>query len=177
MTTGADDGSEPSYLSALQTDAAINPGNSGGPLVDAQGRVIGVNSAIATLGSSSLSGGQTGSIGLGFSIPVNQARRVAEQLIQRGYATHPVVGASLDPAYDGEGVRISRVQPGGGADRAGLKPGDVVVSIDAVPVTAPEQLIVAIRSRQPGDTVELGVQRGGSGPTQKLSVTLGEARG
>jgi putative serine protease PepD len=177
VTTGADDGSEPSYLSALQTDAAINPGNSGGPLVDAQGRVIGVNSAIATLGSSSLSGGQTGSIGLGFSIPVNQARRVAEQLIQRGYATHPVVGASLDPAYDGNGVRITQVQPGGGADRGGLKPGDVVVSVDGVPVTAPEQLIVAIRSKQPGDTVVLGVQRGGSGPTVTLPVTLGEARG
>jgi putative serine protease PepD len=177
VTTGANDGSEPSYLSALQTDAAINPGNSGGPLVDAQGRVIGVNSAIATLGTSSLSGTQSGSIGLGFSIPVNQARRVAEQLIQRGYATHPVVGASLDPSYDGEGVRIARVQPGGGAEKAGLQVGDVVLSVDGQPVTAPEQLIVAIRSKQPGDTVVLGVQSGGTGPTEKLTVTLGEARG
>ena len=177
VTTGANDGSEPSYLSALQTDAAINPGNSGGPLVDAQGRVIGVNSAIATLGSSSLDGSQSGSIGLGFSIPVNQARRVAEELIQRGYATHPVVGASLDPSFDGDGVRISRVQAGGGAAQAGLQPGDVVVSVDGVAVTAPDQLIVAIRSKQPGDTVVLGVQRGGSGSPVKVTVTLGEARG
>jgi putative serine protease PepD len=177
VTTGASDGTEPSYLSALQTDAAINPGNSGGPLVDAQGRVIGVNSAIATLGSSSLDSGQSGSIGLGFSIPVNQARRVAEQLIQRGYATHPVVGASLDPAYDGEGVRISRVQAGGGAAQAGLQAGDVVVTVDGAPVTAPEQLIVAIRSKQPGDTVVLGVRRGGTGATEQVTVTLGEARG
>ncbi len=174
VTTGASDGTEPSYLSALQTDAAINPGNSGGPLVDGQGRVIGVNSAIATLGSASTDG-QSGSIGLGFSIPVNQARRVAEQIIQRGYATYPVVGAGLDPSYDGPGVRISRVSSGGGADRAGLQAGDVVLSVDGDTVTAPEQLIVAIRSKQPGDTVVLQVQRAGG--TRTVTVTLGEARG
>ncbi len=176
VTTGANDGSEPSYLSALQTDAAINPGNSGGPLVDGQGRVIGVNSAIATLGTTGTE--QSGSIGLGFSIPVNQARRVAEQLIQRGYATYPVVGAGLDPTYDGDGVRIARVASGGGADNAGLQVGDVVVSVDGKPVTAPEQLIVAIRSKEPRDTVEIGYQRGGAGSaTTTVTVTLGEARG
>ena len=109
---------------------------------------------------------------------MNQARRVAEQLIQRGYATYPVVGAGLDPAYDGDGVRIARIQPGGGADRAGLQVGDIVLTVDGVTVTAPEQLIVAIRSKQPGDTVVLGYQRGASGSqTGTLTVTLGEARG
>ncbi len=176
VTTGAASGSEPSYLSALQTDAAINPGNSGGPLVDGQGRVIGVNSAIATLGTSGSE--QSGSIGLGFSIPVNQARRVAEQLIQRGYATYPVVGAGLDPTYDGVGVRIARITAGGGAEKAGLQVGDVVVSVDGKPVTAPEELIVAIRSKQPGDTIELGYRRGGTGSaTSTATVTLGEQRG
>ena len=175
VTTGsAAGGSEQSYLSALQTDAAINPGNSGGPLVDGQGRVIGVNSAIATL--SSAGSGQSGSIGLGFSIPINQARRVAEQLIQRGYATHPVIGASLDPSYTGVGVRLRGVTPGGGADRAGLRAGDVVVSVGGVAVSAPAELIVAIRSKQPGDTVTLGYQRSGSG-TATVTVTLGQARG
>jgi putative serine protease PepD len=176
VTTGTSGGSDPSYLSALQTDAAINPGNSGGPLVDGQGRVIGVNSAIATLGTTGSA--QSGSIGLGFSIPVNQARRVAEQLIQRGYATYPVVGAGLDPTFDGNGVRVARIAAGGGAEKAGLQVGDIVVSVDGKPVTAPEQLIVAIRSKQPGDTVRLGYQRGGAGSdTTMATVTLGEARG
>ncbi len=116
--------SDVSYIAALQTDAAINPGNSGGPLVDANGRVIGVNSAIATLGAEL--GSQAGSIGLGFSIPINQARRTAEQLIQTGHASYPIVGASLDPSYTGDGVRIADNGINGGtgivAGRAG-RPG------------------------------------------------------
>jgi len=173
VTTGRDDGSERSYLSALQTDAAINPGNSGGPLLDGQGRVIGVNSAIATL-SSGISG-SGGSIGLGFSIPINQARRVAEQLIRDGVATYPIIGASLDPAYDGEGSRIAEVTAGGPADRAGLRPGDVITAFDGTPVARPDDLIVRIRSRSPNDDVRLDYLRSGAKAT--AVIRLGSAEG
>jgi putative serine protease PepD len=172
VTTGLDDGSEPSFISALQTDAAINPGNSGGPLVDGQARVIGVNSAIATLSGGS---GQTGSIGLGFSIPINQARRVAEQLIRQGYATYPVIGASLDPAYQGAGVRLASVTAGGPAGAAGLRAGDVITAIQGQPVSRTDELIVDIRKNQPRDVVRLTYLRGGQQGT--AAVTLGEARG
>jgi putative serine protease PepD len=173
VSTGADDGTGRSYLSALQTDAAINPGNSGGPLVDGQGRVIGVNSAIATLSTGASR--QAGSIGLGFSIPINQARRVAEQLIRQGYATYPVIGATLDQTYLGDGVRLTDVRAGGPSDAAGLRPDDVVVSVDGAAVEQPEELIIDIRAKRPGDRVTLGYTRDGSRRT--TVVTLGEARG
>jgi len=165
-----------SYIQALQTDAAINPGNSGGPLLDAQGQVIGVNSAIAQLPGQASAGG---SIGLGFSIPSNQARRTAEQLIQTGRAVHPVIGVSLDPAYTGAGVKVlaaaapdgtPAVVPGGPADEAGVRPGEVILAIDGRPVTTSEELIVDIRAREPGDTVTLAVQRGGG--SEDVQVTL-----
>ncbi len=172
-------GSDVSYIAALQTDAAINPGNSGGPLVDSAGRVIGVNSAIATLGAEL--GGQTGSIGLGFSIPINQARRTAEQLIQTGSASYPIIGASLDPSYDGPGVRIAEnginggagITEGGPADQAGIQPGDVITSFDGQSVAGPDELIVAIRAGVPGDTVPVTFERNGS--EQTVQVVLGEA--
>jgi len=168
-----------SYINALQTDAAINPGNSGGPLVDAAGRVVGVNSAIATLGASSPPGGgasQSGNIGVGFAIPIDQARRVAEQLIARGHASHPIIGASLDPTFTGTGVRIAPrvangdppIVPGGPADRAGIRPGDVITKFEGTPVTTPEELIVDIRSKTPGDKVTMTYERGG----QEHTVTL-----
>ncbi len=171
VTTGLDDGSEPSFISALQTDAAINPGNSGGPLVDGQARVIGVNSAIATLSG----GGQSGSIGLGFSIPINTARRVAEQIIRQGYATYPVIGAGLDPAYQGAGVRLASVTAGGPAAAAGLRAGDVITAIDGQPVSRTDELIVDIRKNLPGQVVQLTYLRDGRRAT--ASVTLGSARG
>jgi putative serine protease PepD len=172
VTTGASDGAERSYLSAIQTDAAINPGNSGGPLVDGRGRVIGVNSAIATLSSGT---GQTGSIGVGFSIPINQARRVAEQIIRTGSATYPVIGASLDPAYTGPGVRVLQVAPGGPAASAGLRPGDIVTAADGRGVGRPEELVVAIRTKQPGDVIRLEYRRAGKALT--AAVTLGSRTG
>ena len=153
------------FINAIQTDAAINPGNSGGPLVDAAGEVIGINSAIAQPPGLS----QTpGSIGLGFAIPSNQARRTAEQLIETGTATYPVIGVLLDPAYDGEGVRVvedpqegqSPVTPDGPADLAGIVPGDIILAIDGRPVTDADELIVAIRARAPGDSVSLLVRSG-----------------
>lgn len=154
------------FINAIQTDAAINPGNSGGPLVNTAGEVIGINSAIAQPpGMATASGG---SIGLGFAIPSNQARRTAEQLIETGVATYPVIGVLLDPAYTGEGVQVTTtpqngvapVTSGGPADRAGIRAGDVILAIDGRPVTASDELVVAIRSRTPGDAVVLRVRSG-----------------
>ncbi len=171
VTTSSDNtANESSFINALQTDAAINPGNSGGPLVDATGAVIGVNSAIASLGSSAM--GQPGSIGLGFSIPINQAKRTADQLIKTGTSHYPIVGMSLDSAFSGPGARIANVAnailPGGPAATAGLQPGDIVLSIDGQPISVSDDLIVAIRSHAIGDTVTLKFQRGTVTQTVKL---------
>lgn len=166
---------ETAFINAIQTDAAINPGNSGGPLVDATGQVVGINSAIAQppgLGQA------PGSIGLGFAIPSNQARRTAEEIIATGTATYPVIGALLDTRHTGEGVRVSAepqgeqapLTAGGPAERAGIRPGDVIVAIDGRPVTAPDELIVAIRARAPGDAVTLTVR--GSAGERDVRVVL-----
>jgi len=143
-----------SFINAIQTDAAINPGNSGGPLVNAQGQVIGINSAIATLGSSPLSG-ESGSIGLGFSIPINEAKRVATELIRTGSSTHPIVGIAVDMRYTGVGAKVSEVTPGGPSAKTDLKPGDVITAIDGEPVNDGTELIVKIRARNSGDKVVL----------------------
>jgi putative serine protease PepD len=159
---------ENSYINAIQTDAAINPGNSGGPLVDSLGKVIGVNSAIASLGASA--GQQSGSIGLGFAIPINQARRVAEEIINDGTSSHPIIGVQVDSRYAGPGAQISAVTPGGPADKAGLKAGDVLLTVDGRAVADSTELIVAIRARAPGDTITVGV-KDGSG-VREVKVTL-----
>jgi putative serine protease PepD len=171
------DAGEASYISAIQTDAAINPGNSGGPLVDQRGRVVGITSAIATLSQQS-----GGSIGLGFAIPITQARQIAEQLIDNGQAQYPVVGVVLDLTYRGNGARIQPagglrppVTPGGPAEKAGLQPGDVIVDVDGEPVGSFEEFVVSIRSHQPGETVQLTVQRGGD--EFQVDVTLGATVG
>jgi len=161
----AGDASQPAFIDAIQTDAAINPGNSGGPLVDADGQVIGINSAIA---QASGSASATGSIGLGFAIPSNQARRTAEQLIETGTATYPVIGVLLDSRYTGEGVQVSvevangaqSVVPDGPADRAGIVAGDIILAVDGRPVTQADELIVAIRAKASGDAVTLTVRTG-----------------
>ncbi|QIK82914.1 S1C family serine protease [Sanguibacter sp. HDW7] len=178
--TAGDQGST-SWINALQTDAAINPGNSGGPLVNLVGEVVGVNSAIAQAPGSSQ--GAAGSIGLGFAIPANQVRRTAQQLIETGTATRPIIGALLDNRYEGEGVRILRtedapanevpVTPGGPADKAGIKPGDVIVGIDGRPVTQEDELLVAIRALAPGDTIVLTIREGST--DRDVSVVLDEA--
>jgi putative serine protease PepD len=159
------DSGDQAYLNALQTDAAINPGNSGGPLVDTRGRVVGINSAIAGPVGTVAEG--VSSVGLGFAIPSNQARRTAEQLIRTGRARHPAIGVRLDPGYRGEGVRVVSgavggeppVRPGGPAARAGIRSGDVILAVDDRPVLAPEELIVTVRARAAGDTVRLTVRR------------------
>ncbi|MEW1660000.1 trypsin-like peptidase domain-containing protein [Streptomyces sp. NPDC093707] len=182
------DGSDVSYVDALQTDAPINPGNSGGPLVDAKARVIGINSAIRAADSGGGSsggldgGGQGGSIGLGFAIPINQAKRVAEELINTGKATHPVLGVTLEMEYAGDGARIgaggkggpSPVLPGGPGAKAGLRPGDVITKVDGVAVHSGEELIIKVRSHRPGDVLTLTVQRGGG--ERPVRLTLGSSR-
>ncbi|MFP5284088.1 MAG: S1C family serine protease [Actinomycetes bacterium] len=160
------------YINAIQTDAPINPGNSGGPLIDAAGQVVGVNSAILSL---STDADQAGNIGLGFAIPVNQARQIAELLIADGKATYPVIGANVASADNQVGVRLSEVEGRGPAARAGLKEGDVVTRIDGQRVDAIEELIVAIRTHRPGDVVTLDYRRGGA--TASARVTLGGREG
>ncbi len=161
---------ETSFINALQTDAAINPGNSGGPLVDLSGAVIGVNSAIASLGSSF--SGQSGSIGLGFAIPINQAQKTAEQLIKTGTSTHPIMGLSLDTRFTGVGAMIASqpgaVVAGSPAARAGIKPGDIIVAIDGNPINSPDQAIVTVRSHSVGDKITLEILRG----KKSISVSL-----
>ncbi|MFD8547503.1 trypsin-like peptidase domain-containing protein [Streptomyces sp. NPDC059649] len=174
------DGSDISYVDALQTDAPINPGNSGGPLVDARARVIGINSAIRAADSSAGpdGGGQGGSIGLGFAIPINQAKRVAEELINTGRATHPVIGVTLEMEYAGDGARVSAhskngrqpVIPNGPGAKAGIRPGDVITKVDGAPVHSGEELIVKIRSHRPGDTLALTLQRDGKERSVRLRL-------
>ena len=175
VTAGESQGDN-SYINAIQTDAAINPGNSGGPLVNSAGAVIGVNSAIATLGSSFSS--QSGSIGLGFAIPINQARKTAEQLIKNGKATYPIVGVSIDMQFAGEGAKIAdtsnAITPAGPASKAGLRSGDVIVTFDGRAIATPEELIVAIRSKNVGDRVAIEYIRSGKKYSTSLTLMAGK---
>ena len=157
---------ESSYIRAIQTDAAINPGNSGGPLVDLSGRVIGVDSAIATLGSGF---GQSGNIGVGFAIPIDQVRRTARQILEDGKAVYPIIGATVDVSTE-DGATISAVTPDSPAEQAGLREGDVIVSIDGQRVANGIELIVEIRAHLPGDAVELRYER--DGEEREVVVTL-----
>ncbi|MEV6182140.1 trypsin-like peptidase domain-containing protein [Streptomyces sp. NPDC052015] len=184
ITAGGEsgDGSDVSYVDALQTDAPINPGNSGGPLLDTRGRVIGINSAIRSAADGTGSdSGQAGSIGLGFAIPINQGKRVAEELINTGKATHPVIGITLDMDYAGDGARVgteggdggSPVTPGGPGDRAGIRAGDVITEVDGQRIHSGEELIVKTRAHRPGDRLELTIERDGKERT--LSLVLGSS--
>ena len=168
VTTGTTDSQ--SYVDAIQTDAAINPGNSGGALVDAQGRIIGVNSAIATLSSGSASG----NIGLGFSIPINEAKRIIDEIIATGKSTRPVLGVFFDSTYTGTGAKISKLSAGEGAEKAGIPAGSIIRVIDGVKIPDAETAIVRIRSKAPGTLVSVTVDLP-TGGQKTYSVTLGSA--
>ena len=151
-------------LDAIQTDAPINPGNSGGPLVDIAGRVIGINTAIASVGG--IAGEQSGSVGLGFAIPINQAKRIAEEIERNGQANMPVLkvqvqSASRPAAVSGVvGAKVIQVDPAGPGGQAGLKVNDVIVKVDERAITTGDELVAAVRSHAPGDTVALGLSDG-----------------
>ena len=166
VTTG--NGSQSSYIDALQTDAAINPGNSGGPLVNLRGQVVAVNSAIATTGGALA--GESGNIGVGFAIPMEQVRVTAAQILTTGQARYPVIGASVATGSSSNGAHVVGVPAGSPPAAAGLRDGDVVTGVDGQPVTDGISLIVAIRSHQPGETVDLLVRR--DGRQRDLKVTL-----
>ncbi|WP_329118305.1 S1C family serine protease [Streptomyces sp. NBC_01353] len=182
VASGDGSGGSNSYMSALQTDASINPGNSGGPLLDASGAVIGINSAIQSTGNG-FGQTQAGSIGLGFAIPVNQAKNVAEQLIKTGKPVYPVIGATVNMTDKGAGATIAdegaggtpAVTANGPAAQAGLKAGDVITAFGDRQIDSGPTLISEIWTHQPGDSVEITYER--DGKTAKTTVTLGERTG
>ena len=182
VNSQSEDGSSGSavYTNAIQIDAAINPGNSGGPLFDEKGRVIGITSSIATMGNSSSGEGGSGSIGIGFAIPVKLADKVAKQLIESGAATHAYLGVSLDTdgaTADGEkraGAKITSVEGGSPADKAGLKKGDVVIAIDGKTTSQGSALTGYVRQYSANDKVKLTVIR--DSKKQDIEVTLAERK-
>ncbi len=171
VAAGGDAGDQNTVLDAIQTDAAINPGNSGGALVNMNGELVGVNSAIATLGEEA-SSPQSGSIGLGFAIPVDQAKRIADQLIRTGTASHASLGVQVSNDATANGAKIMEVVRGGAADEAGLPSGVVVTKLDDRVIGSADALVAAVRSRAPGDKVTL-TYTDPSGDNKTVTVTLG----
>ncbi|MBK9740770.1 MAG: trypsin-like peptidase domain-containing protein [Actinobacteria bacterium] len=170
VTAGDAATEDPSFINAIQTDAAINPGNSGGPLLDGSGTVIGVNSAIASLAAGLT--GEAGNIGLGFAIPINSAKRIAEELIATGTSRTPRIGVNLDTSYTDAGAKIKDVTAGSPAEDAGLRSGDVIVTVEGRSIDDATELVVEIRNHAPGDTIAIGYTRGGQDRT--ASLVLGD---
>ena len=167
-------------INVIQTDAAINPGNSGGALVNTKGEIIGVNVAIASAGGDSATGSSSGNIGVGFSIPINNAKRVAQEIISSGKATHAQFGVSVKPKAAGSsssgfsvGAEVATVESGSAADKAGIKVGDVVTKFQGLTISDPNQLTAAVREQPAGATVKATVLRGGQ--QKEVDVTLGTA--
>jgi putative serine protease PepD len=157
------------YYAAIQTDAAVNHGNSGGPLVDSGGRVIGINSVIRSLASDS---DTAGNIGLAFAIPINQAKRIAQQIIDTGKSQRTVIGAELSNSYQNPngGVQVSTVSSGGPADHAGLAAGDILTRLNGRPLDQPADLIALVRKYAPGQAVTVVYQRGGAAHTAQVTL-------
>ena len=155
-------------IDAIQTDAAINPGNSGGPLVDSTGAVVGINTAIRSLGQ----GEGGGSIGLGFAIPIDDAKVIAEELIRSGVVSHAEIGINARSVSDGttDGAQVQNVQQGGPAATAGILEGDVIVKVGDRSIAGADELVVAVREHNPGDTVPVDIVR--EGRPLALSVVL-----
>ncbi len=163
-------------LPVIQTDASINPGNSGGALLDSKGQLIGINVAIASAGGSSSSGTQSGSIGVGFSIPSNVAKRISDELIKNGSATHGLLGASVgDASSDSKattvGASVKSVTSGGAAASAGLQAGDVIVNFNGLPITDATDLTAQVRALAAGSKADVTYIR--DGQTKTTTVTLG----
>ncbi len=174
VSTG-DSADDSSYINAVQTDAAINPGNSGGPLVNLRGQVVGVNSAIATSGGGTFDQ-RAGNIGVGFAIPIEQVRVTADEILRTGKASYPVIGAEVQTGGQGnDGALIRKVVEDTPSARAGLQADDVITAVDGTRVTDGISLIVAIRTYQPGNTLEFSYLRGGEQRT--TSITLGSQIG
>ena len=173
VAAGGDAQNQNTVLDAIQTDAAINPGNSGGALVNMNGELVGINSAIATLGADA-GGAQGGSIGLGFAIPVDQAKRIADELIQTGTASRASLGVQVGNDAGIDGAKIVEVTSGGAASAAGLPNGVVVTKLDDRVIGSADALVAAVRSKAPGDTVTL-TYVDPSGRSQTVQVTLGRA--
>jgi putative serine protease PepD len=173
VQAGGESGEPQDVIDAIQTDAAINPGNSGGPLVNGSGQVVGVNSAIASLSDEGDGSSQSGSIGLGFAIPIDEASRIAQQIIRLGYSTHAIIGVRLSSTFTGSGAKVGSVSPGP-ASMAGLKSGDVVISVDGEKITTADELIVAIRRHVPGQSISLTYLRDGHSHT--VSIVLGSQK-
>jgi putative serine protease PepD len=174
VSTTGETGNQNTVLDAIQTDAAINPGNSGGALVNMSGQLVGVNSAIATLGGDSADA-QSGSIGLGFAIPVDQAKRIADELIKSGTASHASLGVQVTNDKGTPGAKVVEVVPNGAAAAAGLPGGVVVTKVDDRTVNSADALVAAVRSKAPGDKVTL-TYRDPSGDSKTVQVTLGKAQ-
>ncbi len=171
VATGDEQTGQHSVISAIQTDAAINPGNSGGALVDMNGDLIGVNSAIASLGSDQ--GSQSGSIGLGFAIPVDQAKRIADELVSTGTVRHASLGVQLTSGNNTSGAMVAGVLDGGPAAQAGLPNGVVITKLDNQVIDGPDALVAAVHSKAPGDNITLTYDDQ-SGASRTVQVTLGQ---
>ena len=174
VTTGGTASGVNSYVDAIQTDAAINPGNSGGPLTDSLGRLIGVNTAIASTASSGL--GQSGNIGLGFAIPINEAKRVYTEIITSPThtSTRPILGVFFDTAFTGVGAKVSQLVPGEGAEKAGIPVGAIVTAIDGARIADQISAIVKIRSYAPGASIQVTVTMPAGG-SKVFTVKLGSS--